>query len=324
MRSAADDHFPEDWLASTVRAQNGEFAQNAREGLSHVEWEGSSICLIDLLRRYPKYFRGDGADSTHDSSTRLHIQAHPDRDFVREHLTGFAGKTECWYILGSRGDSYVYLGFQRPPSREEWAQIVMTQDIDRMLSCFDRIAVKPGDCFVVPGGIPHAIGEGIFMVEMMEPTDWVVRCEFEVGGHLLPESARYMGLDLDTCLDVFDYTAYPVGKVRERFQQVPRIISQGDGFIEEEIIREEFQEFFRLRRLKGDGRASWPGRELGVLIATKGGGCILAEGGRQPIRAGETWLLPGAVDEWQWESAGGNWEVMIAEPPKPRCHSEDG
>jgi len=35
----------------------------------------------------------------------------------------------------------------------------------------------------IPGGILHAIGEGIFMVEIMEPSDLAVRFEFERAGY---------------------------------------------------------------------------------------------------------------------------------------------
>ena len=220
VKPGEDDHFPEDWLASTTRARNGENAQGPDEGLSRVAGESGEMPLVDLLRRHPETFWGAGAATMEDpgdtgvlvklldSSTRLHIQAHPDRAFVERQFGGTAGKTECWYILDTREDTYVYLGFQRAPSREGWRRIIEKQDLDAMLGCFDRIPVKPGDCFVVPAGTPHAIGEGILMIELQEPTDWVVRCEFEVGGHVLPHAARYMSLDLEDVLEIFDYTAY--------------------------------------------------------------------------------------------------------------------
>ena len=47
-----------------------------------------------------------------------------------------------------------------------------------MLACFEKISIKPGDVFMVPGGMPNATGEGVFMVEIMEPTDFAVRIEF--------------------------------------------------------------------------------------------------------------------------------------------------
>ena len=43
-----DDHFPEDWLASTVRARNGKNQQNVDEGLSRLLVDGEEMVLIVL------------------------------------------------------------------------------------------------------------------------------------------------------------------------------------------------------------------------------------------------------------------------------------
>lgn len=324
-----DDHFPEDWLASTTRARNGENAQGPDEGLSRVPTETGETSLRDLLRRHPETYWGTRAASMKDpgdsgvlvklldSSTRLHIQAHPDRRFVEQHFGGSAGKTECWYILDTRDDAYVYLGFQRAPSRVEWEKIIEKQDLDAMLGCFDRIPVRPGDCFVVPAGTPHAIGEGILMIELQEPTDWVVRCEFEVGGHVLPHAARYMGLELEDVLDLFDYTAYSPEAVRDTFYQSPRERVAGEGHVEEDIIAPQYQDFFRLRRLRGHGAAEWLGGEMSILIAVKGEGTLSDGNGTQGVRAGETWLLPASTPSWHWRKPSKDWELLLAQPPLP-------
>ena len=130
-----------------------------------------------------------------------------------------SGKTEGYYILGVRPEceGYLYLGFQRSPDPEKFQDAVAQQDIPEILSYFDRIPVKPGDCFLVPGGVPHAIGEGVFMVEMMEPTDFAVRIEFERGGYILPESSRFMGRGIDFAISMFDFTARNIAETREAF-----------------------------------------------------------------------------------------------------------
>src|ERR1051326_5171354 len=217
--SAPDNHFPEDWLASTVQARNGENSSGPGEGLSFVRANGTWTVLRDLFASESDFWfganhlaRGGNAPGVLwkllDSSVRLQFQAHPDATFAREHFNSNAGKTECWYILSTRDDACVYLGFQRPPARNEWAEMIREQKVDKMLACFERIPVKAGDCYVVPAGTPHAIGAGVFMVELMEPTDWVVRCEVVTAGLALSPDACFMGIGLDACLDVFDYRAY--------------------------------------------------------------------------------------------------------------------
>src|SRR5207247_5508436 len=159
-----------------------------------------------------------------------------------------------------------YLGCQRPPERLEWKRLMQEQEVANILACFDPISVQAGDCLVVPAGVPHAIGAGIHMIELQEPSDWVVRCEARNGDLVLPEVQRYMGLGLDACLDVFDYRAYPLSAVRERFQQQPRDVARAAAFTEEEIIGPDYQEFFRLRRSRGTVPARWQGGDAVALM----------------------------------------------------------
>jgi len=299
-----DDHFPEDWLASTVAARNGPYAQRPDEGISSVCRNRRLVTVGELLGKPLGVLM-----KLLDAATRLQLQAHPSRHFVRRYLSGDAGKTECWYILSTRGPAQVYLGFQRPPERSEWKRMLQEQDVAGMLACFDPIPVQPGDCFVVPAGVPHAIGAGIFMVELQEPSDWVVRCEARNGELVLAETERYMGLGLEACLDVFDFTAYVP---RPSFQQQPRVIAETASFTEEQVIGPRYEDFFRLRRLRGTGRARWEGNEVMVMIITKGEGTLSGQSAQQ----GQTWLLPDCVAEWQWDARAGDWEILLAQPPR--------
>ena len=231
----ADSHFPEDWIGSVTRAVNPD-RETIEEGLSTARWDGGEARFKDLLEAAPDYFLG----ASHvrrfgpqpmvlvkllDSAVRLHFQCHPTAAFAQQHLGQPAGKAEAYYILAAREgvtQPYVHLGFQRPPSRAELKRMIEEQDLAALEACFDKIPVRPGDVLFIPGGIPHAIGEGILMVEIMEPSDLAVRFEFEKAGYVLPESARFMGRGLDFCLDVFDYRQLSPAEVRAHFMFKPR------------------------------------------------------------------------------------------------------
>jgi mannose-6-phosphate isomerase len=321
-----DDHFPEDWMASTVLARNGENSRGAMEGLSRIS-DADDDWLIDALKQRPAFWFGPNQAGRRDplalgvlwklldSSVRLQFQAHPDAGFARRHLNSPAGKTECWYILGTRGEAHVYLGFQHPPSREAWARMIREQRTNEMLACFEKIRVQPGDCYVVPAGTPHAIGAGVFMMELMEPTDWVVRCETTNAGLTLPPEACFMGLDLEACLEVFDYRAYPVAEVRRTFQQSPQDLVRAGDYCEQQLIGPAYHEYFRLHRLTGHGDANWPGGELMLLIVVRGEADLLCGSQRQPVQAGQTLLLPGAARLWNWSQPAGDWEILLAKLP---------
>lgn len=313
-----DDHYPEDWLASTVRARNGAKSAGPDEGLSQVDWQGGRALLADLAGKADEYFPAEGAKGFGvllkllDSAERLHIQAHPDNAYVQKTFQGKAGKTECWYVLSTRQtDAWVYLGLQRPPAPEEWQRMIEEQDIPAMLGCFDRIPVKPGDCLMVPAGVPHAIGEGIFLMELQQPSDWVVRCEFTVGDYTLPHEARFMGLELAQCMEIFDFTAYTTDAWRQR----PRELGRSSGHVEEALIDDTYAEYFSMRRLRGTGEAEFLCREPAVLVMTDGAGTLATPETTLSVQRGETVLLPSSPTPFRWHPATGAWEFLLAQPP---------
>jgi mannose-6-phosphate isomerase len=234
----ADSHFPEDWIGSVTRAINpgrGDIVEGISQVLVGRDLHPQPQSLPELLASDPIYFLGAEHAAKYgpnpmllvkflDPSIRLHFQVHPTADFARRHLGSPSGKTEAYHILESRpgADPYLYLGFQRPPSRAALKRMIETQDIAALEQCFDKIPVKPGDTFIVPGGCPHALGEGLLLVEIQEPTDLVVRFEFERGGYTIPESARFMGRGLDFSLDVFDFTPRSKADIDRSFRCAPR------------------------------------------------------------------------------------------------------
>ncbi len=231
-----DSHFPEDWIGSVTEACNPE-APSPNEGISTIRINGQSALFTDLIAGDPEYFLGRDHVARFgqqpmvlvkllDAAVRLQLQVHPTAEFAQAYLNSNSGKAEAYYILDVReetDEAFVYLGFQRPPGRAELKRSIEEQDIATLESYFDKITVKPGDTLFVPGGVPHAIGGGIFMVEIQEPSDLVVRFEFERAGYTLPESARFMNRGLDFCLDIFDFEARPESIVRRDYMFQPEL-----------------------------------------------------------------------------------------------------
>ena len=114
-----------------------------------------------------------------DAGQRLPLHAHPDRSFAAEHLGSPYGKTEAWVIVSAEPDAVVHLGFSRDVSPSELADWVAGQKVTDMLSATNRIPVRAGDAVLCPAGVPHAIGAGILLIEVQEPTDFSVLLEWE-------------------------------------------------------------------------------------------------------------------------------------------------
>ncbi|AOS44204.1 putative mannose-6-phosphate isomerase GmuF [Lacunisphaera limnophila] len=288
----ADSHFPEDWVASTTRAVNPG-REAIPEGRSTVRVGGELHDFAPLLATDPAYFLGADHAAAHgasphllvkllDPSIRLHFQVHPTAAFARRFLNSPSGKTEAYHVLATRPEvaaPYIYLGFQRPPGRATLRRLIETQDLAALEACFDRIPVQPGDTFLVPGGVPHALGEGILLVEVQEPSDLVVRFEFERGGYVLPESARFMGRGLDFCLDVFDPAPWPLHRVQTEAVCPPRRRrALGPDSHQDDLIGPERTPCFRMRHshYRGPATKIEPAAHIGIVTA---GACTVQVGG---------------------------------------------
>ena len=284
----ADGPFPEDWLGSTTRAINPN-REHITEGLARVIFSGGEAVLADLVAADPEYFLG----ATHvkrfgtnpmvlvkylDSAVRLPFQVHPTVDFSRRHLNAGSGKTEAYYILSTRpevAEPYIYLGFQHPPTRDELRRQIVEQDIAAMEKCFERIPVQPGDVYVVAGGLPHAIGGGVLMVEVMEPTDFVARVEFNVAGRIIPEPARFMGRDVEFALDLFSFDPLPISAVQSRWRCHPRTMGKTTTLHREALVDTRLTDRFNVLRSRVTGRSEWHSKGFTILLVVEGS-CTVA------------------------------------------------
>jgi len=279
-----DSHFPEDWIGSTTQAINlGR--EDIKEGLSKAYINDESIDFDQLINQDPEYFLGEKHVATFennpmllvkylDSSVRLHFQAHPTAEFAQQHLNSKCGKAEAYYVLESREEikqPYIYLGFQRSPDRQNFKEMIETQNMKEIENCFEKIEIAPGDCFYIPGGMPHAIGEGVLIIEIMEPSDLAVRFEFEKSGYIMPVEARFMKRDLDFCLDVFDYKQYSVQDIINQYRQTANVVCEYNATsYKESLIDSATTLSFRVAKSSILGEAQKFEEDFYIGVITKG------------------------------------------------------
>jgi mannose-6-phosphate isomerase len=325
--TSEDSHFAEDWIGSTTQAVN-KGRESFGEGYSKVEVNGEWYLLKKLMEKYPleilgeKHYKKYGANSQFllkflDAAIRLHIQAHPGIAFSQKHLNSNSGKTEAYVILGVReevSEPYIYLGFQHPLAKDDFKQAVADQDSDKILSCFEKIYIQPGDVFIVPGGLPHAIGEGVFMIEIMEPTDFVVRLEFERGGYVLPEEARFMGRDVDFAMDMIEFKPLLVEQVKQQYFCKPVLVNRESNYEEFILIGNEQTNCFSVRKMNITGKYTRASVSFHAGIVTQGEGTI--EAGREciAIKKGDKFLVPFKTKEVTY-TASAELEIVLTFPP---------
>ncbi|MBQ4067049.1 MAG: class I mannose-6-phosphate isomerase [Clostridia bacterium] len=106
-----------------------------------------------------------------DANDRLSVQVHPDDDITDESGNPL-GKTEMWYIIEAEEGSHLIYGINDGTTVEEFACRVNSDDFEGLLK---KVEVKAGDCFFIPAGQVHAIGEGILLAEIQQNSDTTYR-----------------------------------------------------------------------------------------------------------------------------------------------------
>jgi mannose-6-phosphate isomerase len=270
-----DDSFPEDWIGSVTPARNPG-RDDLEEGLSRL---ADGRLLRDAVEADPIAWLGE--DHMHrfgtstgllvkllDSAERLPVHAHPDRDFAREAFGSPFGKTEAWIVLDTRdGEAEVWVGLREPVEPKDYLGWIAEQDVDRLLHSLNRISVRPGDVVYVPAGVPHALGAGVLIAELQEPTDFSFLCEWR-GFPIRPEDS-HLGLGWDVAVDALDLSAH------EPIRGLPP----------------EARSFFVAdRHVEAAGRFT-------VLLVVEGEGRIDGV----PVRPGAAFAVPAAVERLRVE-----------------------
>ena len=325
--SPADTHFPEDWATSDTRALN-EGREDVVEGLSEATLpDGERFVLRDLLAAAPEAYLGAahvrafGAKlallvKLLDSAERLQLQVHPSREYSRRYLNDRFGKTESWIVLATRRiagqDPYILMGFRERVDQATMKDLVARQDVAGMEQALNKLAVAPGDMYIIRAGMPHAIGPGVFMVEVQEPTDWVVSAERQIGEVLLSEQAAFMGVGIDLALAAFDFDG-PVGADAVASAALKR----GTGSIgaEKVLVGPEDTDCFSAKELTIVGEMADPYRGRAYSgIVVEGSGEITLERGSVRLARGDTFFVPAAARHLCYRADGGM-RVIASFPP---------
>src|SRR5438874_2709825 len=77
---------------------------------------------------------------------------------------------------------------------------------DELLAAMHERPTQPGDVWWIPPGLPHAIGAGIFMLEIEEPSDFSIVAE--TGGLPIDRADAHLGLGWEVTIDAFDRRAH--------------------------------------------------------------------------------------------------------------------
>lgn len=138
-----------------------------------------------------------------DAATPLSLQVHPNDDYALQ-FEGKYGKTEMWHILDATEDAYIYLGFKRKVTKQQFVEALNNKTL---LNLLNKVNVKPNQTYLVPSGTIHAIGAGVTLIEIQQNSDLTYRIyDYD----RLDSDGKQRELHIDKSLKVLNFDKYTV------------------------------------------------------------------------------------------------------------------
>ncbi len=303
---------PEEWIGSTTTR----FGQ-ASQGLSLLP---DGTYLRDAVIADPAAWLGPAHVARYgtdvevlvkflDLGQRLPVHLHPNREFARRHLGLAHGKTEAWYVVDAPPGARVGVGFAEAMPLAEVAAMVAAHDSAGFLASLRTREVRPGDAMLVPAGLPHTVQEGVFVLELQEPTDLSILLEwqdFAVDG----DRDGHLGLGFDVALQAVDTSAITdadLDRLVVRREDIDRA-----GLTS--ALPPEADAYFRAQHIDTSDRPVAVDAGFSVIVVLDGAGTITSGHGTHPVAKGDVLLMPYASGDW---TADGALVAVACRPPAP-------
>ena len=249
---------------------NGEFEGQTLAAVLE-QWGGRAIGLAHAGDRFPLLIKFI------DANDRLSVQVHPD-DAYAGAFENDLGKTEMWYVVEADEGAKLMMGLLPGVTTADFAAAIKAGDPEPLLC---HVPVKPGDCFFIPAGMPHAIGKGILIAEIQQNCDLTYR--------------------------VFDYNRRDKdGNLREL--HVEKAVAVSRPFTPEEVERIRFAKgqndtdlvacpYFTVENipLNGMQKGHISAESFAHLLCLSGSGELEANGCKIPFAKGDSIFLPAGL-----------------------------
>jgi mannose-6-phosphate isomerase len=165
------------------------------------------------------------------------------------------------------------------------------------------LEVKAGDSLYVPPGLPHAIGAGVFIIEVQEPEDMSILLEWKDYALDGPASG-HIGIGFDVALAATDTRGWSATEIEAL------IVHGGTG---EGTLAPAAAEYFRAERHAVDGELVLDAGFSTLMILAGEGTLAGANGATMTVKAGDTVLTPHSIGA---VTLTGSLSLLRCRPPR--------
>lgn len=264
--ASGDSHMCEELLVTSIGAISKGKGENF--AVSRTTEEQGALLLSEIIKQYPEQVLGKRFHQYNpyhltvlarvgDTKVRLVMQCHPRREDARRFFGMHMGKSEAWYIAGTReveGETLcVNAGFRPHVTKDLWRELIERQDIDGMLGCLHQIPVQKGQTILIPAGMPHCVGPGCLFLEYHECNDVTIRVERNINQMTLSDEEMYCGLSAEDALSLFDYTTYTSEGIADKVVMKERLLDKREEYAVSDVISQTDNDSFGIQLVRING-----------------------------------------------------------------------
>jgi mannose-6-phosphate isomerase len=272
------------------------------------------LCLTDLVRAQPLSILGSRLAAVReslfpllvkflDARSTLSVQVHPDDHYAQVHEEEPFGKAEAWYVLDAEPGARLIHGVKHPMSR---AEAMLAIQAGRLQEALAYVGVAPGDVIMnVPGTI-HALGGGIVLYEVQQPSDLTYRLyDWDRNDPSRP-------LHIDKSLDVAHLEPYTTHKVK------PLVMAEDGGMRSLLCACEHFAlERLTVRSVMEELPAGCSFHVLTVLEGTGSVRHAAPSATEVCLSPGGSLLVPAAVQRYELQATSGSGPLVVIKASVP-------
>ena len=246
--------------------------------------------LAALTEEFGKEFLGTRVEGSEfpvlfkliDARDKLSVQVHPNDEYARK-AENDNGKTEMWTVIGCEEGAGLYLGFDKPITKEEYAERIKNNTLEEVLKF---VPAELGRSYFLPAGLVHAIGAGLVIAEIQQSSDSTYRV-YDWGRMGLDGKPRQ--LHIEKAIDVSN-TSW-AGAASESLS-----VSE-DGCTREWLNACGYFAAMKLN-LSGTVVENTLGGSFHIVFVSEGDGSVTCGGVSVSVGKGETVIIPACAGEY--------------------------